>query len=316
MVYKAYSDMLKEKYGVKVYKLPVSIPATCPNRDGVLSASGCTFCGAAGAGFENLSPRLSVAEQLKINSEYIRRRYGAKKFIAYFQNFTNTYVPLEKLSEYLKQAAGFENVVEICISTRPDCISDAYLRLISERARSQGRDVTIELGLQSSNYHTLMRINRGHTLAEFIDAAIRIHRFGFSICAHVILNLPWDDDTDTIETAKILTALGVEQVKIHSLYIEKNTELARQYEAGEFVITTMQQYVERAVLFLEHLSPDTAVQRLVSRAPEPETEFCNWDTSWWKIKDMIIKKMEEENTFQGIKCDYLNNDFYTLGRGG
>lgn len=312
MVYRAYSDMLKEKYGEKVYKLPVNIPVSCPNRDGALGVSGCTFCGACGTGFENLSSELSVREQLEKNSEYIGRRYGAKKFIAYFQNFTNTYIPIESLTGYLRQAAEFDSAAEICISTRPDCISDRYLALIRDIVLPTGKDVTIELGLQSVNHYTLKKINRGHTLAEFIDAVLRIHGFGFEVCAHLILNLPWDDDGDAKEAARILTALDVEQVKLHSLYIEKNTVMAAQYEAGEFAIISLEEYVKRAALFLENLSPYTAVQRLASRAPKSETVFCNWGVSWWKIRDMIVEEMEARNTVQGARCDYLNNDFYTL----
>ena len=314
MYYKAYSDHLKEKYGTKVYKLPVNIPASCPNRDGTIGHYGCTFCGAAGAGFENLPAELGVAEQLRKNMEYIGKRYGAKKFIAYFQNFTNTYVPYNDLEKYLDQASEFEEIVEICFSTRPDCISERYLDLISEKASAYGKQITIELGLQSVNPHTLANINRGHTLAEFIDAVIRIHRRGFDVCAHIILNLPWDDMTDVIEAAKVVTALGVEQVKLHSLYIEKGTVMADQYLAGKFDIISPEEYVDRAVTFLEYISPQISVQRLASRAPEENTIFCNWNMSWWRIRDMIEEKMAESGHRQGFRCNYLNMDYETLNK--
>ena len=162
----------------------------------------------------------------------------------------------------------------------------------------------MELGLQSSNAHTLKRINRGHGVADFIDAVQRIHRMGFEVCAHVILNLPWDNDTDAEETADLLSVLGVEQVKLHSLYIEKETEMARQYEAGQFEIISEEQYEERVIRFLERISSGMAVQRLVSRAPAENTLFCNWGMSWWRIRDQILQKMEERGSFQGKHCRF------------
>lgn len=305
---------MREKYGEKVYKLPVNIPASCPNRDGALGTGGCTFCGEAGAGFENLPDSLSVREQLVKNMEYIGKRYGASKFTAYFQNFSNTYLPVDSFRSYMQEAADVSGIVEMCVSTRPDCVSDRYLDVLSELSRSTGKAVTIELGLQSANVHTLKRIGRGHGLAEFIDAVLRIHRFGFEVCAHVILDLPWDDDIDAVEAARILTALGVEQVKLHSLYIEKGTELARRYEAGEFTIISPEQYADRAVMFLENISPDMVVQRLVSRAPEENTVFCNWGMSWWRVRDMITERLESRGAAQGSRCDYLNRDYYSFSR--
>lgn len=305
MRYYPYSDYLKNVYGEKVYKIPVNIDATCPNRDGRVGINGCIFCGEKGSGFENLSNKLSVAEQLEKNIEYIGKKYAAKKFIAYFQNFTNTYIPLEDLVRYSSEASDIDEVVELCYSTRPDCIPDSYLVELSKISKERNKSITIELGLQTTNYHTLCIINRGHSLAEFIDSAIRIKSFGFKICAHVILNLPWDDQIDSIETAKIISALKVDFVKLHSLYIEKDTELGRMFENEEISIISMEEYVERAVLFIEYLSKDIAIQRLAARAPKEVTLFCNWNTSWWKIKDKIEERLEELETYQGAKANYL-----------
>lgn len=311
-LYRSYADEMRKKYGEKVYKLPVNISVSCPNRDGNLGTGGCTFCGESGTGFENLSDTLTVREQIIQNMGYIGKRYGASKFTAYFQNFSNTYLPEDDFKRYIGEAASIDNIVEICISTRPDCISDRYLNILDDMVRDSGKDVSIELGLQSVNVHTLKRINRGHSLAEFIDATLRIHRFGFAVCAHVILDLPWDDDTDAVEAARILTSLGIEQVKLHSLYIEKETEMARQYMNREFTIISPEEYADRAVMFLENISPDMVVQRLVSRAPEENTVFCNWGMSWWRVRDMITERLEECGSFQGSKCNYLNRDYYSF----
>ncbi|MTI69612.1 MAG: TIGR01212 family radical SAM protein [Firmicutes bacterium] len=302
--YRIYSSYLKNKYGQKVYKLPINVSVTCPNRDGVLGYGGCIFCGEKGAGFENLSNQLSVKEQLNKNMGYIRRRYKANKFIAYFQNFTNTYMPIEKFKRVIKEAL-IEDIVEISISTRPDSLSDEQLKFLKQIKDERKVNITIELGLQSVNYHTLEKINRGHTLAEFIDAVLRIKKYNFEICTHLILNLPWDDKLDVLENAKILSALSIDSVKLHSLYIVKDTPLGDMYQKGEIKLISKEEYIDRVILFLEHIKPDIVIQRLTGRAPKEGTLFVNWNTSWWKIKEQILTKMDENNIKQGIKYNYL-----------
>ncbi|MGB4438393.1 MAG: TIGR01212 family radical SAM protein [Sedimentibacter sp.] len=299
-LYNEYSTYLKEKYGEKVYKLPVNIPCTCPNRDGTIGYGGCTFCAEVGTGFEMLDNSISVKEQITINMKYISKKYKANKFIAYFQNYTNTYLELEEFKKYINEAV-VENVVEISVSTRPDCISDEYLEFLFSVQKEYGINISIELGLQTANYHTLIAINRGHTLAEFIDAALRIKKYNFEICTHVILNLPGDDLYDTVETAKILSVLKIDQVKIHSLYIMENTVMGEMYKNNEIKIIPKEEYIERVIIFLEHLNKDIVVQRLVGRAPKENSLFVNWDTSWWKIKDEILDKMIKEGRHQGSK---------------
>ena len=302
-LYNEYSNYLKEKYGEKTYKLPVNIPATCPNRDGSIGYGGCTFCAEEGTGFEMLENTLSVKEQLKRNMEYISKKYKAKKFIAYFQNYTNTYVKLEKFKEYINDSI-IDNIVEICISTRPDCIQDEYLEFLNEVHLKSNINISIELGLQTVNYHTLIDINRGHTLAEFIDAMIRIKKYDFDTCAHVILNLPGDDIYDTIETAKILSVLKVDQVKLHSLYIMENTVMGELYKKNQISIILKDEYVDRVIAFLEYLNKNIAVQRLIGRAPKENSLFVNWGVSWWKIKDEILDRMSKQGSYQGKKSNF------------
>lgn len=303
--YYSYSDYLRNQFGVKVYKLPVSLPVTCPNRDGTCGSDGCVFCGEIGAGYENLPASVTVAQQIETNMAHIKPKYKAEKFIAYFQNFSNTYLPVEKLRSHLIEACR-PDVVGIALATRPDCIHEEYLTMLAEVAAAHQVDISIEMGLQTVNYHTLEKVNRGHGLAEFIDAVQRIKKYGFSICVHMILNLPWDNDLDAIEGARILSALGVEQVKLHALYIVKGTALADWYEQGRVELISMENYMERVILFLEHLHKDIAVQRLIGRAPASNTLFTNWQTGWWKIRDGIIAEMVERDTWQGKKCTYLH----------
>ncbi|RXE59631.1 TIGR01212 family radical SAM protein [Acetivibrio mesophilus] len=305
MLYNKFSTYLKEKYGAKVYKLPLNLPVTCPNRDGRISSKGCIFCGEEGAGFENLPSFLEIKEQLKLNSRYIGDNYKSEKFIAYFQNYTNTYLSFEDFKRYINGALE-ENIVALYISTRPDCIKDLYLSFLREIKESKGVDIVIELGLQTVNYHTLKLLNRGHLLAEFIDAVLAIRSYGLESCAHYIPDIPMDSMDDVIEGARILSALGVNQVKCHSLYILKDTILGEMYEKGEIKPVTVEEYIERTISFLEYLNPSIVVQRLIGRAPEERSLFCNWGMSWWKIHDSIERKMTEENRYQGKKFDYLN----------
>ena len=301
--YKTYSGHLKQIYGEKVYKLPVNLPVTCPNR---ISGAGCSFCAETGTGFEAMDSAVSVTEQLMSTRKYIEKRYHAHKFIAYFQNYTNTFLPVKQLEEYMIEAARMEDIVGISISTRPDCITRDYLECMKNVSDTYGVKISIEYGLQTVNYHTLKRISRGHTLAEYIDAVLRISRYGYDICTHVILNLPGDEMDDSIETAKILSALPVQIVKAHSLYIAKDTRLCDDYENGTISLCEKEEYLNRLIAFLEHLNPDIAVERLFSRIPEKDAVFCNWNTSWWKLRDELLLKMEEQNSFQGKKLNYLD----------
>ena len=194
----------------------------------------------------------------------------------------------------------------IAIATRPDCINDRYLEILQDIKEKYGVDIYLEYGLQSVNYHTLEKINRGHGMAEFIDAVLRTKRYGFSVCAHMIVNLPWDTMTDTIEGARILTALGVDQVKLHALYIVKNTLMAKWYEEKQFSLISADEYIERVIAFLQHLDKDIVLQRLVGRAPEENTLFTNWSMGWWRIQEEIERRLEERDVRQGDLCNYLN----------
>lgn len=305
ILYNVYSDYLKKKYGTKVYKLPVGLPVTCPNRDGQCGAGGCTFCGEIGAGYENLPAEMTVAEQIKVNMAHIAPKYKAEKFIAYFQNFSNIYLEIDKLKSYLEEACQ-KDVVAIALATRPDCVNEEYLKMLQKFKKEKNIDIIIELGLQTVNYHSLRKVNRGHSLAEFIDAVLRIKQYQLEVCVHLILNFPWDDLNDVIENAKILSSLKVDQVKLHALYIVKNTKMAEQYVNGELTLIDKDEYKERVITFLEYLAKDIVVQRLIGRAPESNTLFSNWKTGWWKIRDEITKTMQERGCYQGRLCDYLN----------
>lgn len=301
--YYPYSQYLKNKYQEKVYKLPVNLPVTCPNRK---EGSGCTFCSEKGTGFEAADAFLDVKAQLARSKEKVAKRYHAKKFIAYFQNYTNTFLPLSQLGEYMQQAAQVEDIVEIDISTRPDCVREDYLQYFASFAKTSGIGVMLELGLQTVNYHTLDSINRGHGLAEFIDTVLRCYRYRIPVCVHVILNLPGDTKRDSDETARVLSALPIDCVKIHSLYIAKDSSMAEDYKAGKIEICSKEEYLDRLTSFIGLLRPEIAIERLFSRIPEEDSVFSNWGQSWWKLKDEFEAMMEEKKLRQGALADYLD----------
>lgn len=301
--YNTYSEHLKKRFGEKVYKLPVNLPVTCPNR---MEGRGCSFCAGVGTGFEAMSGEVPVKEQLEKTKQKIGRRYGAKKFLAYFQNYTNTFLPLADFKAYVMDALELDDIIGISISTRPDCIREDYLEFLKEQVQERGYAVTMEMGLQTVNYHTLNGINRGHTLAEYLNAVLLTAPFGFEICTHVILNLPGDTLEDTVETARVISALPVDIVKAHSLYIPKNSVLYEEYRDGKISLCTKEEYLERLTEFVANLRKDMIIERLFSRVPEEDAVFSNWGVSWWKLKDLFNEKMEQKGYVQGCKCDYLN----------
>jgi len=302
-IYNRYSAYLANTYGGKTYKLPLNIPVSCPNRVG--GKGGCTYCDEKGAGFENLSDTFSVREQIRKNADYIGKRYKAENFVAYFQNFTNTYLPLKQFEKYMTEAAE-ENIVEIALSTRPDCIRKEYLDILDRIKKEKGIEITVELGLQSINDKTLRKINRGHGIAEYIDAVQMIKEYGFKICTHLILNLPWDDMEDAVSAARFVSALKTDFIKLHALYIVDGTVMGLQYKASEFEICSCEEYKQRVIAFLRNLSPEIYIQRLIGRAPEENSLFANWGRSWWAVRDEIEAEMTENGYRQGDLCTYLN----------
>ena len=294
MIYRKYSDFLREKFGEKVYKLPVKLDLTCPNRDGTCGVGGCIFCGEEGGSFENNYG--SVREQLIKNRDHIKSKYKANKYIAYFQNFTNTYMPFEDFKRVIEDSL-IEDVVGVSISTRPDYLPKKHLDFLEELNKNYF--VTVEIGLQTPNYHSLKKLNRGHGLAEFISAALELKRRNLNVCTHIIIGLPWDDDLDILECAKILNVLNIDEVKIHALYILKDTALGKMYERGEIEAISLEDYKKKVILFLRNLKDDIIVERIIGRAPYENSLFCNWNTSWWKIRDDIINVMHENGYTQG-----------------
>ncbi|MCD6450037.1 MAG: TIGR01212 family radical SAM protein [Thermotogaceae bacterium] len=300
--YRKLSRYFKERYGVRIQRIPIFAGFTCPNRDGTKGKGGCIFCDATGSGFAAFR-NLSIKEQVFKWKEIYKRKFKNVKFFAYFQAFSNTYAPVEILREKYSQALADDEIIGLDISTRPDVLPEEVLDLLEEFRKKV--EVHLELGLQTANYKTLKILNRGHTLAEFIDATIRAKKRNFAVVTHVIVNLPWDDIEDVVETAKIISALGIDGVKIHSLYIVKNTPLAKMYEKGKVKMGTLEDYIDRVITFLEYLSPSIVIHRLAADPPHEGTIFGNWGLSKTQVVNLIEKELEKRNTWQGKKYNYL-----------
>ena len=303
--YYKYSKYLKDKYGQKVYKIPVNFPSSCPVRDGEKSVGGCYFCGEQAAGFEAFSSDTPIKDQIVNNSKYIGANYGANMFEVFLQNFTNTYMPLAKFKDYIYEAvASVPNIAILSVSTRPDCIAKPYLDILSQLRSEYNIDIVVELGLQSVNANTLKILNRSHSLSEYIEAVLLIKQYGFNVCTHIISTLPWDSDEDVIEGARLLSVLNTDSVKLHSLYIEKNTRLNKMYENNEFELLTLEDYVRRTVDFLEYLKPTISVQRISARIPKENSAFANWGRSHWVLTDLVIDEFSFRGSRQGSRCNY------------
>ncbi|MBQ7951049.1 MAG: TIGR01212 family radical SAM protein [Clostridia bacterium] len=289
-----YSQFLRNIYGEKVYKIPVNTGGTCPNRDGTKGSGGCIFCSEIGTGFELPDAKTDFFTQVNSNIAYIQKKYNANRYLIYFQNFTGTYLPLDDFREYLRKVRQVENVVGVAVSTRPDCLEGGHLEALLE-LKQEGYDIFVELGLQSANEETLLKINRGHTVEDYIKGAKKVKDFGFYLDTHIILNLPWDTDLDAVRAAKLLNECKTDSVKIHSLHIPYGTKLYDLWQDKQFEIISKEEYFHRLYLFLKELNPHIAVQRLFSRAPKEDTAFCNWQTSWWKLEDEFFHYMDAQS---------------------
>lgn len=303
MIYRELSHYLKERYGTRVQRVSISYFRTCPNRDGTAGFGGCTFCEETGSGFGNKFRNLDVRTQILEGMKIARQKYKAEKFMAYFQSFTNTYGPLEELEKVYNEAL-VEGVVALDISTRPDAFSEEIAVLLKKISDERHVDIFIEFGLESINENTLSYVNRGHSVGEFIDAVLRAKRYNFEVIAHVILDLPTDTIEDEIGCAKILSALRVNGVKMHSLYIVKGTKMGIDYLEGRLKPFGADEYIKRARAFLSYLDPSIVIHRIISTPPQ--NALYSIGLTYADAKKLIEEEMMKNSEYQGVKFDYLN----------
>jgi len=284
-------------FGCRVQKITVDAGLTCPNRDGTVSTGGCIYCNSRGSGTGAHTGGLSVSEQLESGKAALSRRYKAKKFIAYFQSFSNTYAPVEKLKNLYDEALSVQNVAGLSIGTRPDCIDEPVLALIENYAKDYL--VWIEYGLQSANDETLLLINRGHDYICFKNAVEATKERGIKICAHVILGLPGEEKKDMLETAEAIAGLGIDGVKIHLLYVVKGTKMESLYLDGKYRCLEQDEYAGLVCDFLELLPEEMVIQRLTGDPHRDELVAPLWSLEKAKTIALIKNTLEKRDSRQG-----------------
>lgn len=297
--YNQYSEHLKQKFGVKVYKVTLDAGFSCPNRDNTLSDRGCIFCDESGSFSQAHSNLLSVEEQLEIGIKTLSERFKAKKFMSYFQAYSNTYKPVEELEKIYKSSLKHPDVVGISIGTRPDCVDKDKLKLIS--GFKDDYYTWIEYGLQSIHDKTLKLINRGHDFDCFLKAYEQSKEAGLNVCAHVILGLPGETKDDMLKTAQKLAELKVDGVKIHMLCALKGTELTKNYSEGKISFMTEDEYIELVCDFLEILPEQTTIHRLAGNGLSKDLIAPLWLGKKFDCLNKIDRELENRNSYQGLK---------------
>lgn len=304
------ADALKSRYGARTYKLTLSGGRTCPTRDGTYGPKkgwgGCTFCDVHGSAsfFANEHRDLSVTDQMSRASVKVREKFGAEKFIAYFQSYTTTHQEIEEYRHRYDEALAFPGVVRLAVGTRPDCLPPEVLDLLCSYLDRV--DVQLELGVQSFNDSVLDWYDRGHDAAcavEALERAVKLSReleasgskHVLDVSAHLIFGAPQETEADLVETAHILNRLGVHGVKLHHLHVLRRTKLEKRFAKGEFTLLDMEPYLERVAVFLRHLSPKIAIHRVHGTAPHfDELVGPEW-TKWRarpheRLKQMMIER--------------------------
>lgn len=290
---------MRSLFECRVQKITVDAGLSCPNRDGRVSTGGCIFCNARGSGTGAHTRGLTITDQLLQGKKYLARRYKAKKFLAYFQSFSNTYAPIDKLQKLYDEALAVEDIVGLSIGTRPDCVDLPVLELLQDYAGHHL--IWIEYGLQSASDKTLELINRGHDVQCFKDAVRATLNRGIKICAHVILGLPGETRSDILQTARTISDLGIDGVKLHLLYVVKGTPLEALYRQGDYRCLEQQAYIDLVCDFLERIPPEMVIQRLTGDPHPEELVAPQWSREKTETIRKINETLERRDSWQGSK---------------
>lgn len=294
--YYSYSEYLKKTFSKKVYKITLDAGFYCPNRDGKISYGGCLFCDEVGSFSRCNDVKLSIEEQIKTSIEKLSEQFKAQEFIAYFQSYSNTYGSVEKLKEIYDSVFFDDRIVGISIGTRPDCVDNEKLDLISTY-----KNPWMEYGLQSANDETLRLINRGHDFECFKNAVIETKKRGVNVCAHIILGFENETRKDMLETAKKLADLNIDGIKIHMLTVLADSPLYKKYQEAPFYLMNMEQYCEIVCDILEILPKTCSIQRIAGTGFSETTIEPKWVNRRFEILNLIDKMMISRNAFQGDK---------------
>ena len=286
-MYKTANDYYKEKFGCKVYKLSLDGGFTCPNRDGTVSTGGCIFCSALGSG-EFAESGNNITKQLEKAKQRVDAKIKSGKYIAYFQSFTNTYAPLIKLKSLFYEAVAPDYIVGLNIGTRPDCLPDSTVELLSELNKI--KPVTVELGLQTSDNTVGNYINRGYNSAIYTDAVFRLKKAGITVITHIIIGLPNDNP---VNTTKFAVASGTDGIKFHLLHILKNTKLAQEYEQGKIKELSLEEYAEMLKRCIAVLPNHIVVHRITGDGAKRNLIAPLWSADKKKTLNFLNKYLQD-----------------------
>ena len=294
---KTISDYCKEKFGTKVYRLALTTGATCPNRDGKVGVGGCSFCSEKGSGefainAENIAEQIEKAKALVCAKMPSSVKESERKYIAYFQSFSNTYGDTKRLISLFKEAIQGDEIVALSIATRPDCFSEEMFD--SLESLNKIKPVWIELGLQTVNENTASAFNRGYTLDDFEKTYDELKKRKFEVIVHMILGLPGETKEDMYATAKYLSKKQIDGIKIHGLHILKGTRLAKEYEKHPFKIMSLEEYTEVLINCLKMLPESTIIHRMTGDGDKKLLIEPMWSADKKRVLNYINKRIREE----------------------
>ncbi len=295
--YRSFNETMRERFGCKVYKLALDGGMTCPNRDGTLGSRGCIFCGAEGSGSFAAPARASVREQLAEARARVEHKNRGGKYIAYFQSFTNTYAPPSYLEEIFRQALEPPEIAALAVATRPDCLPEETVALLSRL--NMIKPVWVELGLQTVHERTAKRIRRGYGLPVYEDALSRLKAAGLETVTHVILGLPDESREEMLETVRYVGRMGSDGIKLQLLHVLEGTDLADEYRAGKVPVLTMEAYISLLEDCLEELPPGMVIHRLTGDGPKRDLIAPLWSADKKRVLNAICSALARDGIRQG-----------------
>lgn len=301
--YVTFSQHLKQRFGGRVHKISVDAGFSCPNRGATRNRPGCLFCDPDGSGAVGIDRGFPVAEQLERGKEIMVRKYKAKHFLAYFQPFSNTFAPPERLRALYDEALGVAGIVGLAVGTRPDCVPPEVMELLAEYHRRTY--FWLELGLQSSHDRTLEFLHRGHDYACFLDAYAAAKARGLRVCVHVILGLPGETRADMLATIEEMARLRVDGIKLHLLHVLRGTPLGDLYQQGNIEILGQDEYVSLVADMIERLPASTLIHRLTGDGPRDTLLAPLWSLNKWEVLNAIDDELYRRGTRQGSRVRNL-----------
>ena len=291
MKYTTLNNYLKERYGEKVYKIALNGGFTCPNRDGKIDTRGCIFCSKGGSGDFAESPDLTITEQIENGKKRLEKKIKNGKYIAYFQAFTNTYAPVEKLRAIYTEAIIHPDIVALSIGTRPDCLGDDVLALLDELNKI--KPIFVELGLQTINEDTARYIRRGYTLEVYDKAVADLHKIGINVVTHIILGLPGESKNDMLKSVEYACKV-TDGIKLQLLHILKGTDLAKDYEQGKFEVLTLEQYTKIIKECVQIIPENVVIHRLTGDGAKKDLIAPLWSADKKTVLNTINRTLKDE----------------------